>query len=97
MYRFIYILYIILFYLLISLIQATEALLQLNGDGFGVSWYVNDISPYPAIFTETTPAWSNANLRYPILPHFLSFLVMLMLLFQGALENNKEHLHSNPR
>jgi hypothetical protein len=29
-----------------------------------VAWYVHDITSYPAVFTETTPAWSNINLRY---------------------------------
>lgn len=41
-----------------------EAQLQLNGDGFGIGWYVHDISPFPSIFSETTPAWSNCNLMY---------------------------------
>jgi len=43
--------------------HAIEDKLQLNGDGFGVAWYVKDVSPYPSVFTETTPAWSNANLK----------------------------------
>jgi len=34
-----------------------------NGDGFGVAWYVPDMSPHPALFREITPAWSNNNLR----------------------------------
>src|SRR5687768_13639743 len=34
----------------------------LNGDGFGLAWYV-DQSDEPAIFRAVTPAWSNRNLR----------------------------------
>lgn len=34
----------------------------LNGDGFGLAWYV-DGSAEPAIFRAVTPAWSNRNLR----------------------------------
>lgn len=34
----------------------------LNGDGFGVAWYVPEISPEPAVFRSATPAWSNRNL-----------------------------------
>jgi glutamine amidotransferase len=34
----------------------------LNGDGFGLAWYVEDVRE-PAIFRAVTPAWSNRNLR----------------------------------
>ncbi len=43
--------------------RATERREPLNGDGFGVAWYVPEIGPEPALFRATTPAWSNANLR----------------------------------
>ena len=33
----------------------------LNGDGFGVAWYV-DGADAPAIFRDLTPAWNNLNL-----------------------------------
>jgi glutamine amidotransferase len=33
-----------------------------NGDGFGVAWYVPEITPEPGIFKSLTPAWSNNNL-----------------------------------
>ncbi len=36
----------------------------LNGDGFGVAWYVPDIRPEPAVFRSTTPAWNNHNLLH---------------------------------
>ena len=36
----------------------------LNGDGFGLAWYVPDISPTPARFRSIQPAWSNTNLRH---------------------------------
>ena len=34
----------------------------LNGDGFGVAWYVPEISPEPAVFRSIQPAWNNTNL-----------------------------------
>ncbi len=36
---------------------------RLNGDGFGVGWYNRALSNEPGIFTATSPAWSNRNLR----------------------------------
>lgn len=35
----------------------------LNGDGFGVGWYVEPDDPVPCFFTSVTPAWSNNNLH----------------------------------
>jgi predicted glutamine amidotransferase len=35
----------------------------LNGDGFGVGWYVHPISDRPGLFRAITPAWSNSNLH----------------------------------
>ena len=35
----------------------------LNGDGFGLAWYVPRLSESAALFKDTTPAWSNENLR----------------------------------
>lgn len=34
----------------------------LNGDGFGVAWYVPRLTPKPAVFKAVTPAWNNRNL-----------------------------------
>ena len=34
----------------------------LNGDGFGLAWYVPTVSEAPAIFKDITPAWNNLNL-----------------------------------
>lgn len=34
----------------------------LNGDGFGLAWYVPEISPEPAQFRSIQPAWNNVNL-----------------------------------
>jgi glutamine amidotransferase len=42
--------------------QSREREEPLNGDGFGLAWYV-DQSEEPAIFRAVTPAWSNRNLR----------------------------------
>jgi glutamine amidotransferase len=34
----------------------------LNGDGFGIAWYVPECGPEPALFRSVTPAWNNNNL-----------------------------------
>jgi predicted glutamine amidotransferase len=34
----------------------------LNGDGFGIAWYVPEVDAEPALFRSVTPAWNNANL-----------------------------------
>lgn len=36
----------------------------LNGDGFGIAWYVPEISPEPALFRSIQPAWNNVNLLH---------------------------------
>ena len=36
----------------------------LNGDGFGLGWYVHSISDRPGLFRAITPAWNNRNLLY---------------------------------
>ena len=36
----------------------------LNGDGFGLAWYVPGISPEPALFRSIQPAWNNINLLH---------------------------------
>lgn len=36
----------------------------LNGDGFGVAYYVPELCPEPAIFRSVSPAWSNSNLLH---------------------------------
>ncbi|MDT8439090.1 MAG: class II glutamine amidotransferase [Wenzhouxiangellaceae bacterium] len=41
--------------------HARERPEPLNGDGFGLAWYLDD-DPEPARFRSLTPAWSNANL-----------------------------------
>lgn len=35
----------------------------LNGDGFGVGWYVPEHDQEPAVFRSITPAWNNRNLH----------------------------------
>jgi len=42
---------------------STERSTPLNGDGFGISWYVPDIRPEPAMFKSISPAWNNRNLK----------------------------------
>lgn len=34
----------------------------LNGDGFGIAWYVPELRQEPALFRSVTPAWNNTNL-----------------------------------
>lgn len=46
-------------------INAKELEEPLNGDGFGVGWYTQAISPEPATFVSLNPAWSNRNLHNP--------------------------------
>jgi glutamine amidotransferase len=41
--------------------DSRERTTPLNGDGFGVAWYVED-DPESAIFRSITPAWNNVNL-----------------------------------
>ena len=36
---------------------------RLNGDGFGVAWYVPELSPDAAVFRSVSPAWNNRNLQ----------------------------------
>jgi len=36
----------------------------LNGDGFGIAWYVPEVSPKPAQFRSIQPAWNNVNLLH---------------------------------
>lgn len=44
--------------------EAKEIEEPLNGDGFGVGWYHQQITPQPAVFVSIYPAWNNRNLRY---------------------------------
>jgi glutamine amidotransferase len=34
----------------------------LNGDGFGIAWYVPEMDEAPGLFRSITPAWNNRNL-----------------------------------
>lgn len=43
-------------------IASTESDEPLNGDGFGIGWYVPELSDRPAVFRSVTPAWNNINL-----------------------------------
>jgi predicted glutamine amidotransferase len=44
-------------------INAKEIEEPLNGDGFGIGWYVPTIDDNPVTFVSVNPAWSNRNLR----------------------------------
>jgi glutamine amidotransferase len=43
--------------------KAREREEPLNGDGFGVGWYAQEIDPTPCVFTSVQPAWANRNLH----------------------------------
>ncbi|MFC1689962.1 class II glutamine amidotransferase [Pseudomonadota bacterium] len=43
---------------------AEEMSEPLNGDGFGLGWYVHQLSERPGLFRSITPAWNNNNLIY---------------------------------
>ncbi|MBA2340692.1 MAG: class II glutamine amidotransferase [Pyrinomonadaceae bacterium] len=43
--------------------RARERAEPLNGDGFGVGWYVPEIDPTPCVQRSVSPAWSNRNLQ----------------------------------
>lgn len=43
---------------------AEEMAQTLNGDGFGLGWYVHSISQVPGLFRSISPAWNNHNLLY---------------------------------
>jgi len=45
--------------------QSFDAQLRdtLNGDGFGVAWYVPGLDDAPAVYKAATPAWNDRNLR----------------------------------
>jgi len=43
--------------------HAKERPEPLNGDGFGIGWYVPEVDPTPCVLRSVTPAWSNRNLQ----------------------------------
>jgi glutamine amidotransferase len=44
--------------------HSLETAERLNGDGFGIAWYVPELSHEPAIFRSISPAWNNHNLLH---------------------------------
>lgn len=44
-------------------LHAREIEEPLNGDGFGIGWYVPEVNYEPVTFVSVNPAWSNRNLR----------------------------------
>jgi glutamine amidotransferase len=50
--------------LVLQSLYAKESNTRTNGDGFGVGWYVPEISTTPALFVSVAPAWNNQNLLY---------------------------------
>jgi glutamine amidotransferase len=44
-------------------INAKELEEPLNGDGFGIGWYVPEVNYEPVTFVSVYPAWNNRNLR----------------------------------
>ena len=50
--------------LVLQSLHAKESNTRTNGDGFGVGWYVPEISRTPALFVSVAPAWNNQNLLH---------------------------------
>jgi glutamine amidotransferase len=44
-------------------INAKEIEEPLNGDGFGIGWYVPEMNNEPVTYVSVSPAWSNRNLK----------------------------------
>jgi len=44
-------------------VNAREIEEPLNGDGFGIGWYVRDLNFEPVTYVSVHPAWSNRNLK----------------------------------
>ena len=42
-------------------IHASEIEEPLNGDGFGVGWYAQEINYEPITYVSVNPAWNNRN------------------------------------
>ena len=42
--------------------DSREGVVHLNGDGFGLAWFVPEVRQAPAIFKDTNPAWNSLNL-----------------------------------
>lgn len=45
-------------------VHARETCEPLNGDGFGLGWYAQEIDSTPALFKSIQPAWNDSNLQY---------------------------------
>lgn len=43
--------------------EAMESPTRINADGFGIGWYNPGVSPEPAVFKSTLPAFTDPNLR----------------------------------
>ena len=50
--------------LILQSVAAHESEEPLNGDGFGVGWYMQSLSSSPGLFVSVRPAWNERNLRY---------------------------------
>ena len=44
-------------------VHAKEMEEPLNGDGFGISWYIPQIDNLPGVFKSIQPAWNDSNLE----------------------------------
>lgn len=64
----------------------------LNGDGFGLGWYAQEIDSYPALFRSVQPAWNDLNLEY-LTPKLRSncFLAHVRSASQGNVSQNNCH------
>ncbi len=72
--------------------NARESSVTLNGDGFGVGWYLPQISQKPGLFRSIYPAWSDLNLN-SLIHHIASpcFLAHVRAASTGGLSQFNSH------
>lgn len=74
---------------------AEEMTQTLNGDGFGLGWYMHHISQKPGLFRSILPAWNNCNLRYnaPLIQTDCMFAHIRAASEGGVCEANSHPFH----
>ncbi len=74
---------------------AEEMTQTLNGDGFGLGWYMHHISQKPGLFRSTSPAWNNGNLLYnaPLIQTDCMFAHIRAASVGGVCEANTHPFH----
>ncbi len=73
--------------------HARERAEPLNGDGFGVGWYVPEIDPTPCVQRSVSPAWSNRNLQNLALKTRASLLFAHVRAASPGMAVNEANVH----